>query len=745
LLSERFPLAMGALQRMPSDRFDDSLVSALSALTECAARLQSEPLKTELKRQTRVLLQQVEGTCKTIVNGLVDALAIPTSPAMAYDQMWALRNIGKQCEISRNWISEKQGLRAVAQAMAQHPTHLKLQEEGAWLSYVLCGTGGFIELLRLSQAMPSNMPGTMAVQQATAKAIRELSEGQRERGQEGSAAWSEADTLVLGLNATIKQHSQPKEDLLCECFKALNELMHDHPSRGRLFMQHNGGEALLQALGNAGAAQVGGNAKWCLAGIWLMTVLVTGNPWASSELRRMGALDCLVKCGQMLPGSGFDTMWTLGQVGGPLTILRLMNCCQDKQGWAVSLRALSRLMWESLEDFQDQLPETLKELLQIIHLVDERLPKELQHALQALGGVLKFYSVTIPPGACGDMDAAVELQLKAVRSSTSPAVAKAAAVCLGHMATPLWRGPLQTALPSIEQLWMKAGESKESCEDLRDLMWAAGCIAGLPVLLQAMRQRFECADLQYASLRAIVDLCDEADRGGVGAGAAATAPLLHDAVTMVTGAMKLHSAVVNVQAAGCQALSFLLTAYKAEEVQRGHISPDVPLEVLEAVLHAMRRFPNRFQIIETVFLALRRFLEPIGRDQESLDAVARTVKHLVEMECVKHVEKVLQDFPRAPDLLENAFFVFAVLAGIAALLKEGATANTVIMKSALVQALCDVCRNFTDLVQQNATEIRGCVGGLLAAELTRGRDGEMSQQVAELQRRCEMLTGLLGR
>lgn len=27
-------------------------------------------------------------------------------------------------------------------------------------------------------------------------------------------------------------------------------------------------------------------------------------------------------------------------------------------------------------------------------------------------------------GACGDMDAAVELQLKAVRSSTSPAVAK---------------------------------------------------------------------------------------------------------------------------------------------------------------------------------------------------------------------------------------------------------------------------------------------------------------------------------
>ena len=34
-------------------------------------------------------------------------------------------------------------------------------------------------------------------------------------------------------------------------------------------------------------------------------------------------------------------------------------------------------------------------------------------------------------------------------------------------------------------------------------------------------------------------------QSGVGAGAAATAPLLHDAVTMVTGAMKLHSAVVS--------------------------------------------------------------------------------------------------------------------------------------------------------------------------------------------------------
>ena len=37
-----------------------------------------------------------------------------------------------------------------------------------------------------------------------------------------------------------------------------------------------------------------------------------------------------------------------------------------------------------------------------------------------------------------------------------------------------------------------------------------------------------------------------------------------------------------------------------------------------------------------------------------------------------------------------------------------------------IQALCDVCRNFTDLVQQNATEIRGCVGGDASQDHQRG-------------------------
>eukprot|EP00913_Durusdinium_trenchii_P027853 g26116.t2 len=176
-------------------------------------------------------------------------------------------------------------------------------------------------------------------------------------------------------------------------------------------------------------------------------------------------------------------MRTLGQVGGPLTVVRLMKSCPNNEGLSVSLRTLSKLTWElPLEDFQQQLPEVLKELLEILRL-------ELGYALQALGGVAKFYSSQVPPGALREMDEAVNVELKALQSP-NPEVAK--------------------ALPSLQQGWLRANDSKVSCGDLRDLMWAAGNIAGLPILVDAMRQRPQSADLQFASLSAMADLCDEA-------------------------------------------------------------------------------------------------------------------------------------------------------------------------------------------------------------------------------------------
>ncbi|CAK8990156.1 unnamed protein product [Durusdinium trenchii] len=212
-----------------------------------------------------------EQSIRSMVQALVDALLRPSCDAVAYDQLWSLRHIGKQSEVARAWIAEKGGLCAVAEAMARHPEHAKLQEEGAWIGYVLKGTGGFVELLKLTQAMPGNLPGTMAVQQATFRAIRELSEQQRERGKEGSAAWSEADLLVLGILTSMRSHSQPTSQFLCECFKVLNELIHDQAQRGMLFMQHGGGKALLEAL------SLPLEPFACLAGIWFMAVLVQGS------------------------------------------------------------------------------------------------------------------------------------------------------------------------------------------------------------------------------------------------------------------------------------------------------------------------------------------------------------------------------------------------------------------------------------------------------------------------------------
>ncbi|CAK9075265.1 unnamed protein product [Durusdinium trenchii] len=709
-----------ALQRLP-DVCDEShkspeIVGALAALAECASRLQCEPLKTQVCQATRRLLLQVEGECKNVVQALVDALLRPSCDAVAYDQLWSLRHIGKQSEVARAWIAEKGGLCAVAEAMARHPEHAKLQEEGAWIGYVLKGTGGFVELLKLTQAMPGNLPGTMAVQQATFRAIRELSEQQRERGKEGSAAWSEADLLVLGILTSMRSHSQPTSQFLCECFKVLNELIHDQAQRGMLFMQHGGGKALLEAL------SLPLEPFACLAGIWFMAVLVQGNSTAATELRNLGALDCLVKCGQSLPNHQRDTMRTLGQVGGPLTVVRLMKSCPNNEGLSVSLRTLSKLTWElPLEDFQQQLPEVLKELLEILRLVDEQLPKELGYALQALGGVAKFYSSQVPPGALREMDEAVNVELKALQSP-NPEVAKAACTCLGHVASEFWCGPLQQALPSLQQGWLRANDSKVSCGDLRDLMWAAGNIAGLPILVDAMRQRPQSADLQFASLSAMADLCDEAVGPTPGAEAA---------VLVVTSAMQLHRAVANVQVKGCEVLGYLC--------QQGPAPP----EAWEAVVAALRRFPCRYPVVSNVMAALRRWLEPVSQNQEAFEAAASKVETLRKDNFVTDLQRVLKDFVRAEmEIIENSLFVYSLLAGIPALLKE-ATDGGLVMKSATVQVLCDLCRSFQHLVAKESELIRRCVPGLLQSELTAGREGELSQEVVELQRRCEMLNGLL--
>ncbi|CAK8990154.1 Uncharacterized protein SCF082_LOCUS2114 [Durusdinium trenchii] len=193
--------------------------------------------------------------------------------------------------------------------------------------------------------------------------------------------------------------------------------------------------------------------------------------------------------------------------------------------------------------------------------------------------------------------------------------------------------------------------------------------------------------------------------------------------------MQLHRAVANVQVKGCEVLGYLC--------QQGPAPP----EAWEAVVAALRRFPCRYPVVSNVMAALRRWLEPVSQNQELGDVAAGGDPEEGQL---RQGLRGGKDFVRAEmEIIENSLFVYSLLAGIPALLKE-ATDGGLVMKSATVQVLCDLCRSFQHLVAKESELIRRCVPGLLQSELTAGREGELSQEVVELQRRCEMLNGLHG-
>ncbi|CAE8688504.1 unnamed protein product, partial [Polarella glacialis] len=149
---------MGALQKSPASdggtflcEASADVVAALRALAECCFQLENGPLKRDVGSATSQLLGHVEGCCRKVVQQLVAALRQPDTGSSAYDKLWALRHVGKQSEVTRQWMREADGMSALAQVMAAHPSHKKLLEEGAWLAYVLGGVDGLVELLRAGQ------------------------------------------------------------------------------------------------------------------------------------------------------------------------------------------------------------------------------------------------------------------------------------------------------------------------------------------------------------------------------------------------------------------------------------------------------------------------------------------------------------------------------------------------------------------------------------------------------------------
>lgn len=749
---------MGGLQRSPADgcgapyETSADITAALQALAECSVRLESEPLKREVGYATQQMLQHVEGSCKVVVHALVNTLKENPSGTVAYDKLWALRHVGKQSEVSRKWMREDGGMAAIAAAMSANPGHERLLEEGAWLGYVLGGIDGLLELLQLAKAMPRDSAGTMAVQQATAWATFEVAKTQLNQGKAGPAEWPQSDTLVLLLVHAMQMHSSPGLELLRGCCFALKKLIKDQPLKGSLFLRNQGGEALLAAIrlgqrqGSAGPHSVQ------VAAMWLMAALVTGNARAALEFRSLGALDCVVECGLAMPGEWEDTMWTLGQVGGPLAIVQVMtrSSCPTHEALCAGLRVLAKLTWEPVEEsLQQQFPEVVKELLGTLSVVASSLPQELVHTVHALGGALKVCAPHVQPGRLGEVDKGVSLLVEAMRESQNPEVSKAACTCIGHIATSAacWRTPLQAALPHLVDKWREAGDTKEGCDDLRDLMWATGAIAGLAALLDAMRQRPDCAGLQLASIHAIVDVLESDDLWGGSpsqGSCSGTGPNeIAEGLRLVAVAMSKHRAVLNIQMAGCNALTVLCDALPP--------NAEIPQDAPAAVLAALRRFPCKMSVVCSVCASLRRMLEPRACSENPISSVERTVALVRRLDNpANDLKKVMQDFTNPTDeMLGDCLFVYSLLEGVPALLQalveEG---NSLQKRSAGVQVLCELFRSFRGLLAPHAKDIV-VAAGILAeqvksrAQAAPGREGDVDKEVLDLQGRCELLMGLL--
>jgi len=732
------------------------VVAALGALVDCCSQVESEPLKRDVSSATQQLLGHVEGCCQKVVQEIVAALKQPGSASLAYDKVWALRHVGKQSEMTRRWMLEADTTAAIAEVMAAHPDHNELLEEGSWLAYVLGGVDGFVELLRLGKAMPCGTKGTMAVQQAAAWTVYQLASRQVELGRVGPSEWPQANELVLLLLEAMRSHPVPNADLLWGCCKALRALMEEQPIRGSLFIDRGGGEALLGALDTGQALGAAGE-EVLAAGMRLVTALVEGNSSVAQRLRSMGALDRLVMCGLSLPGRSLDeTMWTLGQVGGPLAVLRVMNRPAGTGGDALSgLRTLAKITWEPVdESLQQQFPLVVQELLQLTRLVAADRPEELVFTVQALGGALKVCAPHADPGTAAPMDDGISLLLDALRAGRQEPVVMAACVSMGAIAecAPAWRSPLQAALPDLVVRLRQAGDSKENCDSLRDLLWASGCIGGLPVILEEMRQQPNASGVQFAGICAIVDVLEH-DEGAPSAGDC-QGPV--EAIAWMTVSLRLHRAVQTLQISGCRAVALLCQGLPPEA--------DVPEEALDAVLAALRRHPNEFKVVDSVFSALRSFLEPRPAAQDPLGAVARTATKLRGIEAsVPAVRRVLRDFSAGGSgntcILENCLFVLSLLEGVPTLLeamtdKDGSMGS----RSAGLQVLCDLARGFRHLLAPHSKDVVLVAGAMVRDAVAegsalrvdnpggrsrKGREGEMDGEVAELSRRAQVLEGLL--
>mmetsp|Transcript_61116 Transcript_61116/g.138060 ORF Transcript_61116/g.138060 Transcript_61116/m.138060 type:complete len:782 (+) Transcript_61116:23-2368(+) len=751
------------------------LVSTCGLLADCSVQIEHQPLKHAMLQGVVSVVGALETKCRDWITFMVRSLLSASDSRewaedkVQYDILWTLRLLSEQSNLAKQWIVEAGGGQAAAQAVACHPQHDELAEEGTALVYELLGVSGLMKMLHITDSH---------VQTAT---VWQIYNRCKERGvapgslpskalSKNAVHWPEAPALVVQLLQVMQANlrSTVNLDLLWSCCSTLRRLVAAEPSRGRLFCAQGGVESLLGTIKAAHNALLQANSRDTGEGLLtaatrLATVIADASEEVVSALRGGGVLQALV--GEDVQGlrttAAEDIMWTVGQVHGVNAVLQAMShVSYSRPSVHGGLVVLSEIVWNPSIEFANAgvHAEYVQVAPFLLNLAQMKMPAEdTALALKSLGGVLHILAPQVPPGAWQVADDSVKLLADAVRSGDDKAIVQEAAECLGRVAciSPQWRHLLRQ---TISILSARLHTKHTACEGLlkKYLFWATAAIAGLPAVLQEMRSQQMDPQVQDAAICAIIDIVNDDDGEGDPNESfslrkerdATDGKCFIETQEVVVAAMRCHGAFVTVQARGSFALGMLQAVLPEAEAARR--------EVLDVVLEALWTHPSDHRVMQGVSFALRAMLEPHrqsgGRTPTGVSSsnIKRTVAVLMEQAARAGLWSIVETYDRPTrslseeelaEMLEDALFVLGILSGVPAVC-DAIAANAHMQVSGL-KALFELLRTFPEeLTPAVSVGLRRMLEEVYTSSINQ-KSGPGRDKSADVQRHVEMLKGLL--
>jgi len=768
--TKKCPAADAAVQQHYVQCTD--LVSTCGLLADCSVQIEHQPLKHAMLQGVVSVVGALETKCRDWITFMVRSLLSASDSRewaedkVQYDILWTLRLLSEQSNLAKQWIVEEGGGPAAAQAVAGHPGHDELAEEGTALVYELLGVSGLMKMLQITDSR---------VQTAT---VWQIYNRCKERGvapgskslSKNAVHWPEAPALVVQLLQVMQANLRGtiNLDLLWACCSTLRRLVAAEPSRGRLFCAQGGVESLLGTIRAAHNALLQADRRETGEGLLtaatrLATVIADASEEVVSALRGGGVLQALV--GEDVQGlrttAAEDIMWTVGQVHGVNAVLQAMShVSYSRPSVHGGLVVLSEIVWNPSIEFANAgvRAEYVQVAPCLLNLAQMKLPAEDRAlALKSLGGVLHILAPQVPPGAWQVADDSVKLLADAVRSGDDKAIVQEAAECLGRVAciSPQWRDLLRQ---TISILSARLHTKNTTWEGLlkKYLFWATAAIAGLPAVLQEMRSQQMDPQVQDAAICAIIDILDDDDGDGDTNDSfslrkerdATDGRCFVETQEVVVAAMLCHGTFVTVQARGSRALGLLQAVLPESETARK--------EVLDVILQALWQHSSDHRVMQGVSFALRAVLEPRRRSggRTATGVSSSNIKHTVSVLQEQHaragVWSIVETYDsptrslseeELAEMLEDALFVLGILSGVPAVC-DAIAANAHMQVSGL-KALFELLRTFPEeLTPDVCVSLRSMLEEVYTSSMNQ-KSGPGRDKSADVQRHVEMLKGLL--